>query len=151
MKVWKVASKSALMTRQVCQEEERMILKLNFQSEVPIYQQICNQIIYWISTGELKPGEKLPTVRGLAEEAGINSMTVSKAYQQLKAEGYLVTERRNGVTVSGQFRTPGELSEEDTRELVLLISRARIAGVPEEKFLELCESFYDRMAESEKM
>ena len=70
MKVWKVASKSALMTRQVCQEEERMILKLNFQSEVPIYQQICNQIIYWISTGELKPGEKLPTVRGLAEEAG---------------------------------------------------------------------------------
>ena len=60
-------------------------------------------------------------------------MTVSKAYQQLKAEGYLVTERRNGVTVSGQFRTPGELSEEDTRALVLLISRARIAGVPKEK------------------
>ena len=65
-----------------------MILKLDFQSETPIYQQICNQIILWISTGMLKPGERLPTVRGLAEEAGINSMTVNKAYQQLKAEGY---------------------------------------------------------------
>lgn len=120
-----------------------MILKLDFQSEVPIYQQICNQIIFWISTGELKSGERLPTVRSLAEEAGINSMTVSKAYQQLKAEGYLVTERRNGVTVNGRFRRPGELSQEDKKTLVLVISRARIAGVPKEKFLELCERIYD--------
>ncbi len=124
-----------------------MILKLDFQSEVPIYQQICNQIIFWISTGELKPGERLPTVRSLAEEAGINSMTVSKAYQQLKAEGYLITERRNGVKVSDRFQKPGELSEEDKKALVLVISRARIAGVPKEKFLELCQRLYDRKAD----
>ncbi len=120
-----------------------MILKLDFQSEIPIYQQICDQIVFWISTGALKPGERLPTVRSLAEEAGINSMTVSKAYQQLKAEGYLVTERRNGVSVSEKFQKRGELSAEDQRALVLLISRARIAGVSKEEFLALCEKFYD--------
>lgn len=124
-----------------------MILKLDFQSETPIYQQICDQIIFWISTGALKPGERLPTVRGLAEEAGINSMTVNKAYQQLKADGYLVTERRNGVMVSDRFQKPGELSEGDRRTLVLLISRAKIAGVPKEKFLELCGELYDAGAD----
>lgn len=124
-----------------------MILKLNFQSETPIYQQICNRIILWISTGMLKPGERLPTVRGLAEEAGINSMTVNKAYQQLKAEGYIVTDRRNGAMVKEEFQRPGELSEEEKKALLLVISKARIAGVPKEKFIQLCGELYDAKAE----
>lgn len=124
-----------------------MILKLDFQSETPIYQQICNQIILWISTGMLKPGERLPAVRGLAEEAGINSMTVNKAYQQLKAEGYIVTDRRNGAMVKEEFQRPCELSEEEKKALLLVISKARIAGVPKEKFIQLCGELYDAKAE----
>ena len=62
-----------------------MIISINEMSEIPIYQQIRNQIVQGISDGRLSPGEQLPTVRGLAEEIGINSMTVNKAYSLLKA------------------------------------------------------------------
>ena len=56
-----------------------MILALDFSSDVPIYMQIRNQIVMGISEGKLAPGDKLPTIRNLAAESGINSMTVNKA------------------------------------------------------------------------
>ena len=48
-----------------------MIISINEMSEIPIYQQIRNQIVQGISDGRLSPGEQLPTVRGLAEEIGV--------------------------------------------------------------------------------
>ena len=48
-----------------------MLLQLDFQSETPIYQQIRNQIVVGIATGALHGGERLPTIRALAEEGGI--------------------------------------------------------------------------------
>ena len=73
-----------------------MIIRINELSDIPIYMQIRNQIVIGIAEDKLKPGEKLPTIRALAEESGINMMTVSKAYQLLKQEGYI-----NGYTVEG--------------------------------------------------
>ena len=65
-----------------------MLLTFDFSSDTPLYIQLRNQIIIGIADGRLISGEKLPTVRALAEESGINTMTVSKAYQLLKQEGY---------------------------------------------------------------
>ena len=66
-----------------------MILSLDMSSDVPIYVQLRNQIVTGIGKGELKAGESLPSVRQMAQDAGINSMTVNKAYQILKAEGFI--------------------------------------------------------------
>lgn len=60
-----------------------MLLQLDFSSDLPIYLQIRNQIVLGIASGALVPGERLPTIRTLADEAGVNMMTVSKAYQCL--------------------------------------------------------------------
>ena len=84
-----------------------MLLKLDFDSEVPIYQQIRNQIVVGIAAGRLLPGERLPATRSLAEDLGVNTMTVSKAYQQLRREGYLTADRRGGTVVSAQPRGAG--------------------------------------------
>ena len=89
-----------------------MVIAINEYSDVPIYLQIRNQIVIGISDGKLKPGEQLPTVRRLAEEIGINSMTVNKAYQMLKQEGYIYTDRRNGAKVREQMEFSDELSKE---------------------------------------
>ena len=78
-----------------------MVIELDMESEVPIYVQLRNQIVKGIGKGELKAQEKLPTVRQLAAEAGVNTMTVNKAYQILKAEGYIKIDRRHG---SGRCR-----------------------------------------------
>lgn len=61
-----------------------MIIELDMSSSTPIYVQLRNQIVKGIGKGELKTGEKLPTVRQLASDAGVNTMTVNKAYQILK-------------------------------------------------------------------
>ena len=63
-----------------------MIIELDMNSSIPIYVQLRNQIVMGIGHGELKPGESLPTVRQLAEDAGVNTMTVNKTYQILKTE-----------------------------------------------------------------
>ena len=72
-----------------------MILKLDFESEIPIYIQLRNQIVVAIAHGELSQGEKLPTIRNLAEDLGINNMTVNKAYAMLKQEGFISIDRRH--------------------------------------------------------
>lgn len=76
-----------------------MIIKINMQSEVPIYLQLRNEIVKGIGRGEFEPVESLPTVRQMATDLGINTMTVSKAYQLLKTEGFLETDRRKGTTI----------------------------------------------------
>ena len=57
-----------------------MIIAIDDSSDIPIYQQLRNQIVLGISDGRLKPGEQLPTVRALATEIGVNVMTVNRAY-----------------------------------------------------------------------
>lgn len=119
-----------------------MIIAIDDGSDIPIYQQIRNQIVLGISDGRLTPGEQLPTVRGLAEEIGINSMTVNKAYQLLKQEGYIMTDRRNGARIRESFAEQKRLSAEAERTLERIISEAKIAGMTEEEFLDICRSYY---------
>ena len=76
-----------------------MLLQLDFSIATPIYQQIRDQIVRGIAEGEFAPDERLPTVRALASECGVNVMTVSKAYQLLKQEGHVRGDRRGGTFV----------------------------------------------------
>ncbi len=119
-----------------------MVIAINEYSDVPIYLQIRNQIVIGISDGRLKPGEQLPTVRGLAEEIGINSMTVNKAYQMLKQEGYIYTDRRNGAKIRERMEFSDELSKESKEMLQRVISEAKIRGMDKESFYKLCEEFF---------
>ena len=120
-----------------------MIIKINDMSEVPIYLQIRNQIVEGISEGKLEPGEQLPTVRGLATEIGINSMIVSKAYQLLKQEGYVYSDRRNGVCVRRDFEQKKQLAKNSMDELKCIIAEAKIGGMSKEDFLKICEKIFD--------
>ena len=117
-----------------------MILTFDFSSDVPLYLQLRNQIVIGIAEGKLAPGEKLPTIRALADESGINMMTVSKAYQILKQEGYIVTDRRKGAVVAGA--PASRISEETLRELRLKISELRLAGMKKEEILAMIEKIY---------
>ena len=122
-----------------------MLLKLDFSSGTPIYRQIRDQIVLGIADGALTPGERLPTIRALAEESGINMMTVNKAYQMLKQEGYILADRRSGATVAG--RKPGGLSQEAEQSLRLIASEARLGELDKAAFLSLCERLFDRTEE----
>ena len=114
-----------------------MILTFDFTSEEPIYMQLRNQVVNGIASGQLKEGEKLPTIRSLAEESGINMMTVSKAYQLLKQEGYIVTDRRNGACIASSEKS--SIKEATLNRLRLSISELRLAGMSDDEILSLCE------------
>lgn len=118
-----------------------MLLRLDFSSQIPIYRQIRDQIVVGIASGELAPGEKLPAIRALAEQSGVNMMTVSKAYTLLKQEGLITTDRRGGTVVAGQ-PAGGGLGDEALGQLRLIAAEARLSGLSEADFLDLCREFY---------
>lgn len=121
-----------------------MLLRLDFKSEVPIYLQLRNQILLGIGRGDLQPGEHLPAVRQLAQDAGINPMTVSKAYALLKSEGFLDVDRRRGAVVNPPRSEPAAAEKLETR-LELTVSEAGLRGVSEREFLDVCRQVYARM------
>lgn len=73
---------------------------IDARSAVPIFEQIKKQILEFISIGILKPKDKLPSVRSLATELGVNPNTVSKAYSELEEQGYLYSEKGKGCFIA---------------------------------------------------
>lgn len=111
-----------------------MEIELNPQSDAPLYQQIRDRIVEAIAAQALKPGQGLPTVRALAGSFGINPNTVAKAYELLKAEGFIVTSR-GGTAVADPMAAHGALDENTYLEnwrarLFTLIAEARAHAVP---------------------
>ncbi len=123
-----------------------MVIRIDELSDVPIYLQIRNQIVMGISSGELGAGEQLPTVRALALEMGINTMTVSKAYQLLKTEGYVMTDRKNGARVRMEIKMQAGIPEGNKTELRRIVSEARISGVPKQELMDLVNEYYGERA-----
>lgn len=77
-----------------------MLLTIDFESEIPIYQQLKNKIILGITKGDLYPGDSLPSVRQMASDLGVNLHTIRKAYNQLKTEGFLNISRCKGAVIA---------------------------------------------------
>ena len=71
-------------------------MKWNLSADRPIYAQLIEQITSAIVAGEYQPGEKLPSVRDLAEEAAVNPNTMQKALAELERSGLVYTQRTAG-------------------------------------------------------
>ena len=119
-----------------------MLLSFDFNSNIPLYVQLRNQVVIGIAEGRLLPGDRLPTIRALADESGINMMTVSKAYQLLKQEGYISTDRRSGAVIS-PHKTELTISKEALDALRLHISELRLVGMNKDDVLNLCSKLYE--------
>ena len=115
-----------------------MLLKIDFQSEVPIYIQLKRQIIMGIAKGELSELESLPSVRQMAEDIGINMHTVNKTYNDLKAEGFISVDRRKGAVVNSTKNLfTDEYYEQLKDELDFIIGEAYCRGITQEEFIKL--------------
>ena len=77
-----------------------MNLIINHSSMEPIYEQLSRQLRALISTGQMKEGEPLPSVRALAKELRISALTVKKAYDDLEQAGFVRTVHGKGSFVS---------------------------------------------------
>jgi len=71
-----------------------------FSNELPIYAQLVEQIKAAIVTGQFSPGERLPSVRDMAAEAGVNPNTLQRAFSELEREGLVHSQRTSGRIVT---------------------------------------------------
>lgn len=91
-----------------------IILELNNNSSTPLYVQLYQSIKSDITTGAIKAGERLPSLRSLSQSLGISITTVQLAYNQLLVEGYTVSRPQSGYYVSQTFHAgPGFSSSAD--------------------------------------
>ena len=113
-----------------------------FDNNIPIYIQISNIIKLQIVTKQLKSGDKLPTVRDLAETAGVNPNTVQRALSDLEVEGFVYSVRTTGRFVTDNVdliqRTRVELAQ---NELETFVSNMLNLGFEESELVAQLEGF----------
>lgn len=120
-----------------------MILNLDFNSDVPIYTQIREEIIKAIASGDLKINESLPSVRNMAEEVGINLHTVNKSYNLLKEKGYINIDRRKGAIVNSlPLVKKDENVEKIKSTLDLLVAESYLLGITKDEFIEYSKKLF---------
>lgn len=105
---------------------------VNFDHFIPVYEQIENHVRFAVASGALKPGDKLPSIRDLAETLEVNANTVTKAYRDLELMGILTTRRGVGVQITPNAH---KVCGDHTRELVLnrlrdAAAECNAAGIP---------------------
>ena len=99
-----------------------MEILISYQSKKPIYEQIVIQIKKKILEGELKVGTNIPAMRTLAKSLNVSVVTVQKAYEILRDEGFINTIVGKGTFV--KLPEIGELKIQKKDELILLVKQA---------------------------
>jgi DNA-binding transcriptional regulator YhcF (GntR family) len=77
-----------------------MKIKLDYHSSTPLYSQAVLEIKRLVVTKRLKPGDKLPSVRMLAEQLQLNATTIRRIFDQLAKEGVVVQRHGSGVFIA---------------------------------------------------
>ena len=124
-----------------------MIIVLSNSSPTPLYEQIREQIKNNIIKGELKAGDPLPSIRGLAKELKVSIITTKRAYEELEKEGFIQTVSGKGTFVGGQ-------NEERLKEIALFefetkleeaITKVKPIGLTLEEGLEIFKSIFEEV------
>lgn len=115
------------------------MIVLDYRDSHPLYQQVKDSLRRMMLTGLLEPDEKLPSVRSLATQLGINPNTIQRAYAELEAEGYIYSVAARGSFVSAGDGEHLRRIAELTGRLVPLLEELKSLGYTREQLLVLWE------------
>ena len=115
------------------------MIQLDPTSRIPVYQQIKEQMTGLIV---IPPESRLPSVRALAAETGLNPNTIQKAYQELESEGVIYTVGGKGCFVGGEENAAEATCRRAEAELREALRQARLAGVEKPTAEALVERCY---------
>lgn len=119
-----------------------MLFEINDKSEVPIYEQIRDGIVFGIASMTWKPGTELPSARRLSVALGVNVNTANKAYTNLYDEGYIVQDRRRGTIVADKISDDERFYSQLSRRLDLAAAEAICRGMSDMDFVSQCMTAY---------
>ena len=114
-------------------------------SNIPLYEQVKEQIKNKIVSNELKTGELLPSIRSLAKDLRISVITTKNAYEELEREGYVETIPGKGTYVANKNK---ELIKEEQLQKIeglidTAVSIAKISGISKEEIREMLDILFE--------
>lgn len=116
----------------------------SFTNDKPVYIQIIDEIMNRIALGIYKPGERIPSVRDLAEEARVNPNTMQKALAEIERNGYIISLRTSGKFVTDNPELISSLNSDRSEEIVKnFLSEIRRLGLTAEEAIELVRKYSD--------
>ncbi len=120
---------------------KNMLSTIDINSSVAVYVQIENHVQFAISSGRLKAGDQLPSVRELSERLNVNPNTVAKAYRDLEVMGLLYTRRGMGVFINKGIEAK---CREECRKRIIgrmheVVAEAKAAGMLRKEIVEIVE------------
>ena len=99
-------------------------------SEVPIYRQLVTQIVLAVLSGDLRPGDRLPSTRELARRFALHPNTVSAGYRQLEKEGWTERRRGSGIYIRANAEPPSTPEQRIDHHIAGFFRAAREMGLP---------------------
>ena len=122
-----------------------MDIIISNSSNDPIYLQIVNQIKALIMSGELPPGEALPSMRNLAMQMRVSLITTKRAYEELERDGFIETYTGKGSFVKAQNEEL--LREENLRQIEenmqKAVDKAKMSGITYEELKDILKMLFD--------
>ncbi len=119
-------------------------ITVDLRDRKQLYEQLIDNIRKLILSGEIGPGEKLPSVRALAKELCINPNTIQKAYNELERQGVILTLPGRGSVVLAET---GDLRKEQLVRIGDALSAVAVeaasTGITGEEFLTLAKKAWD--------
>ena len=88
-----------------------MIIQIEHNAPVPIYEQLISEIQRMIESGQLAENDSLPSIRQLASQLDVAINTVARAYQELERKGLIIGNGRKGTFVKRQITKPSQTRE----------------------------------------
>jgi GntR family transcriptional regulator len=115
--------------------------RLEYNSGIPVYRQIINQVCAAVAAGVFKPGDQLPTIRALHERLNVNPNTVAKAYRELELKGIIVSERGSGSFIKAPPPAPAAREKKARLKNIYhrLLTEAAGSGLTESELLSFIQ------------
>lgn len=124
------------------------MIKLDFKSTKPIYEQIIEQTKYNVMKGYLKPGDMIPSVRKLAMDLQVTPGTISKAYQELERQEIIETIRGKGTFIAREIKVEENEKKitEIKKNMFSHIMELKMMGYTQEMVVDLVKDIYGEMS-----
>ena len=127
------------------------MINLDLKSRVPIYEQLVDKVKQLIIQGVIKPDEKLPSVRNLAQELTINPNTIQKAYRELEREGYIYSLPGKGSFVGKMGDQENDRKVESlTRNFEQVTSELLYLGASKRQLIKLIEQLEEERGKEDE-
>ena len=114
-----------------------------FEASKPIYIQIAEQVFQRIVRGEISPGDKLPSVREMAIQSGVNPNTIQRSYSEMERMGVVETKRGQGTFVINRNEIVTELKQQLQNEMISsFVTSMQELGLSKQEMIKGLEVYF---------